>query len=173
MTLRDPSTPASRPGRSAGRPRTVAQLGVLAAAAIAFAFGITVFASGQEDPKAPSQAPQAKPVVVPEAEKNRKNPVPPIPQAIESGRNLFSSQCSMCHGLKGDGKGDLAKDLKIAVPNFTDPGQQGRRTDGELFYILGRGHAEMPAEKRLIEQHRWEMILYIRTLAAGATRPKP
>ncbi|MBI4168509.1 MAG: cytochrome c [Acidobacteria bacterium] len=145
-------------------------------AAAALVLATLALAAAQEEaqqPPVPAQVQQPKPPAIPEAEKNRRNPVPPLPEAIESGRNLFSSQCSMCHGAKGDGKGNLVKELGIKVPDFTDPKQQSRRTDGELFYILSRGHGEMPAEKRLTEQHRWEMILYIRTLAAGAAKPKP
>ncbi len=124
---------------------------------------------GQQPPPPPTTQP-TKPIVIPEAEKNRKNPTPNIPEAIESGRALFSSQCAMCHGEKGNGKGDLAARLKLAVPNLTDPKVQRKRTDGELFYILSKGHGEMPAEQRLPDQNKWEMILYIRTLVAA---PKP
>lgn len=124
-----------------------------------------------EQPTAPASR-KAKPLVVPKAEKDRKNPVPVVPEAIESGRNLFTSQCGMCHGARGDGRGDLAKTLKLTIPDFTDARQQARRTDGELFYILGHGHGEMPAETRLVDQQKWEIVLYIRTLAP-APRPKP
>ena len=109
-------------------------------------------------------------IVVPEAEKARKNPVPNVPEALASGKNLFSSQCSMCHGAKGDGRGDIAIQQKLRMPDFTDPKTQAKRTDGELFYILGHGHADMPAEKRLQDQNKWEIILYIRSLATGVAQ---
>jgi mono/diheme cytochrome c family protein len=105
-----------------------------------------------------------KPLLIPESEKQKKNPVPKVPEALASGKILFDSQCGMCHGSKGDGKGDLAVQKKWPMPDFTDPAWQAKRTDGELFYILSTGHGEMPAEKRLPEQNKWEMILHIRTL---------
>jgi mono/diheme cytochrome c family protein len=111
-----------------------------------------------------------KPLVIPVAEKNRKNPVASTPESIESGRNLFSSQCGMCHGMKGDGKGDLVERLKLKMPDFTDAAKQQRRTDGELFYILTQGHGEMPGETRLEPREKWDMINYIRALA-GSVRP--
>jgi mono/diheme cytochrome c family protein len=127
----------------------------------------------QEDtpPAEPTPKP-AKAVVVPEAEKKRPNPVPPVPEAIESGRILFQSQCHMCHGKSGDGKGELVAALKLKVPDLTDPKRQSRRTDGEWFYIIRHGHGDMPAEKRLADQQMWEMIHYVRTLAPPAP-PKP
>ena len=111
------------------------------------------------------QAGDTGPVVVPESEKQKKNPVPNVPEALESGKSLFNSQCAMCHGAKGDGRGDIAVQQKLRMPDFTDPKAQAKRTDGELFYILGRGHGDMPAEKRLADQNKWEIILYIRSLA--------
>jgi mono/diheme cytochrome c family protein len=71
----------------------------------------------------------------------------------------------MCHGPKGDGRGDIAVQQKLRIPDFTDPKIQLQRTDGELFYILGHGHGDMPAEKRLPDRNRWEIILYLRSLA--------
>lgn len=129
-----------------------------------------------EEPAAPqTQAiPQAhlpKSFVVPAAEKNKKNPVPPSAESISNGRTLFTTQCTMCHGPKGDGKGDLAVRLKMSVPSFTDPRTQARRTDGELFYILTNGHGRMPADgDRILAQHKWDIINFIRSLAPA---PKP
>lgn len=115
---------------------------------------------------------EPKPIAVPESEKAKKNPVPNVPEALASGKTLFQSQCSMCHGAKGDGRGDIAVSQKMKVPDFTDPKTQARRTDGELFYILSHGHGDMPAEKRLADQNKWEMILYLRTLVSPAATPK-
>lgn len=127
----------------------------------------------QEDAPAAEPAPKpAKPVVVPEAEKKRPNPLPPVPEAIEAGKILFQSQCHLCHGKNADGKGELVAAMKLRFPDLTDAKRQARRTDGEWFYIIRHGHGDMPAEKRLVDQQMWEMIHYIRTLAPPA-RPKP
>jgi mono/diheme cytochrome c family protein len=123
----------------------------------------------QEKAQEPGQAPteKAKPMVVPESEKAKKNPVPSTPEAIESGKSLYGSQCAMCHGAKGDGKGELTPRLKMTVPDLTNPQLQKKRTDGEWFYILSKGHADMPPENRLDASAKWEMITYIRTLSRG------
>jgi mono/diheme cytochrome c family protein len=122
---------------------------------------------GQEE--APART--AGPLVIPAAERDRKNPVPAVPEAIEAGRVLFTSQCAMCHGVRADGRGDLAAELKLAVPNLADPKRQAKRTDGEWFYIIGHGHRGMPAEKRLADQQKWEMILYLRGLVPPKGKP--
>jgi len=112
----------------------------------------------------PTPTPSQKPLAIPASEKNRKNPVPNVPEALESGKSLYKSQCAMCHGAKGDGRGDLALSLKMKIPNLADPKTQEKRTDGEWFYILSQGHSDMPAEKRLADQNKWEMILFMRSL---------
>ena len=144
---------------------------VLLAAAVA-APGGTASAAPQDEPQAkpaPSPTP-ARPLVIPEAEKNRKNPVPNVPEALESGKILYQSQCAMCHGKTGDGRGDLALELKLKVPDVTDRERQKRRTDGEWLYITTHGHKDMPPEKRLVDQQKWEMILYMRTLVKGSPK---
>jgi mono/diheme cytochrome c family protein len=115
-----------------------------------------------------------KPLVIPEAEKKRTNPVPNVPEAIESGKNLYISQCAMCHGRTGDGRGDLAVSMKWKIGTFNTAAWQDKRTDGELFYIMSQGHGDMPAEKRLVDQNKWEIVRYVRTLgpAAQAAPPK-
>ncbi len=110
------------------------------------------------------QAELPKPLVIPEADRKKTNPVPNVKAAIDSGRNLFSSQCTMCHGAQGTGRGDLAISLKMNMPDLTDPKLHRKRTDGDLFYIISLGHGQMPGETRLIPANRWEMIRYIRTL---------
>jgi mono/diheme cytochrome c family protein len=119
----------------------------------------------------PPPPPKIKPVTVPASEKAKKNPVPNVPEAVESGRILFVSQCHHCHDKNGTGHGELAKELGMTVADFTNPKWQSKRTDGELFYITRHGHADMPAEKRLLDQQIWETILYIRTLAKPADKP--
>jgi mono/diheme cytochrome c family protein len=113
-----------------------------------------------------------KPLVIPEKEKNRQNPVPNVPEAIESGKSLYGSQCAMCHGARGDGKGDVAVAVKMTMPSFADPKVQAKRTDGELFYIMTQGHGDMPGEKRLVDQNKWEIVRYLRTLSK-ADAPAP
>ncbi len=118
----------------------------------------------QEREKAP-QAELPKPLVIPEEEKNRKNPVSPSPESVATGGKLFSSQCAMCHGTKGDGQGDLATELKFSVPDFTTADWRKKRTDGELNYIINTGHGHMPGQGgRLLEAQKWHLVNFLRTL---------
>jgi len=133
--------------------------------------GDQIAMAGQEATPPPPPPPKIKPVTVPASEKGRKNPVPNVPEAIEAGRVLFQSQCHHCHDKAGTGHGDLAKELGMTMADMTNPKWQAKRTDGELFYILTHGHGEMPPEKRLLDQQKWETILYIRTMGKPVTKP--
>jgi len=105
------------------------------------------------------------PLEIPRAEKMRTNPIPRTDDNVEFGAQIYASQCAMCHGKAGKGDGDLAKSLKMTMPDFSDPEVQKSRTDGELFYILTKGHGRMPADgERLSEDYRWKMVLAIRAM---------
>ena len=82
------------------------------------------------------------------------------------GKKIFGTQCALCHGDKGDGKGELAADMKLTVPNFTLPDTLKDRTDGEIFAIIGTGNNTMPAQGgRLTDDHRWNLVNYVRSLS--------
>ena len=49
---------------------------------------------------------------IPAQEVQRANPVKPTEISIAAGAKYYSSQCAMCHGKDGDGKGDLAVQLE-------------------------------------------------------------
>lgn len=147
------------------------------AAAFVFVFAVVIGLAGrptspvpQQEQKTEQTTPEQPPPepTIPEEERTRKNPIPPNQESLEMGRKIFSSQCVMCHGEKGDGKGDLAVEDNLTVPDFTSPDVQKKRTDGELFHILKTGHGLMPAQgKRLRDEQRWNLINYIRALPKG------
>ena len=97
-----------------------------------------------------SVAQESKPVPktsyypVPVKAARESNPVKPTPESIAQGKKIYSYDCASCHGITGDGKSEVAKDLKM--PDLTDPKRMKDRTDGELYYILKTGHGDMPPE---------------------------
>ncbi len=92
------------------------------------------------------------------------NPVKSTPESIGQGKKIYSYDCASCHGVTGDGKTDVAKDLK--VPDLTDPALLKDRTDGEIFYIIKNGHGDMPLEgDRAKPEKLWDLVNYVRSLA--------
>jgi len=103
-------------------------------------------------------------VITPE-EKARKNPTKFTEDSVEKGKKLYATQCAMCHGKTGDGKGDLAAVMHVSPPDFTKPDTLAKRTDGDLFAIVDKGSPSMPAEeKRLKDNQVWDLVNFMRTM---------
>ena len=95
----------------------------------------------------------------------KKNPIRFTDVSVDRGKKVFVTQCALCHGDKGDGKGDLAKDMKLNLPDFTKPDALAKRTDGELFAIIASGKDPMPSQKgRMTDRHLWNLVNYLRSL---------
>jgi cytochrome c len=106
----------------------------------------------------------SKPNVPPE-EKMRKNPVRFTELSVDRGKQLFQTQCVLCHGVNADGKGDFAGVYGVHPPDFTRPGVLSKRTDGELFFIIGAGSEKMPGKHvQLSEKQRWDVVNYLRAV---------
>jgi len=115
----------------------------------------------------PAQTP-AKPspeYKIPADAAQKDNPVKPTPELMAKAKKTYAIDCAMCHGEEGDGKGDMAADMKN-VTDFTKPDALKSRTDGELFYIIRKGKGDMPPEgDRAKDADVWSLVNYIRAFA--------
>lgn len=107
----------------------------------------------------------------------RENPVKSTDESLARGKKQYGYDCVMCHGKTGDGKGDVAADMKLKMNDETDPALLKDRTDGELFYIIQKGKDQMPPEgSRVKDEAIWDMVNYVRTFAkktAAVQAPAP
>ena len=102
----------------------------------------------------------------PDSAAARVNPLAKSPELGAGGRKLFQRQCAQCHGAQGQGLKNAA-DLQLPVVQ-----QQG---DGALFWKITNGNSRraMPSFSGLPEMQRWQLVLYLRTLAdAGGGEQK-
>jgi mono/diheme cytochrome c family protein len=96
----------------------------------------------------------------------KKNPVPPTPEGLAEARKLFGYNCAMCHGKVGDGKGDLAADMKLELRDWRDASTIEKMTDGEIFWIVSKGKGKMPGEgDRTAEKVRWNFVNLVRSFS--------
>jgi mono/diheme cytochrome c family protein len=107
----------------------------------------------------------------------KKNPIAPTAESLAEGRKMFGYNCAMCHGKTGDGKGDLAADMKLELRDWRDPASLEKLTDGELFWIISNGKGKMPGNgERDKERMRWNYVNLVRSFArkdaAAADKPK-
>lgn len=145
------------------------------AAAVALAQSSSKPAQSETQSQAPAAgtaAPPASDKIPPEAVK-QANPVKASAESIAAGKRMYGYDCAMCHGASGDGKGDLAGDMKAPLVDFRDAKTMQGRTDGELFYLIKTGKGEMPGEgSRAKPEQIWNMVNYIRSLAKKESAEK-
>jgi mono/diheme cytochrome c family protein len=142
-----PNAPAPRPGRNL---RLVIFFLILAAIVIGLV----------------SIAMQKRTWVIPEAAKQAKNPLAQTDQALTEGKKTFGDFCARCHGHSGKGDGTDAYKYNPSPGDLTDAKEMGKRTDGELFYIITAGKKPMPAfYRRLNDEQRWQLVLLIREMS--------
>ncbi|MGB0035314.1 MAG: cytochrome c [Candidatus Acidiferrales bacterium] len=128
--------------------------------------------SGQ-DQKPSGKGPDAGFKVPPEIAK-QTNPVKPTPASQAQAKKTYGFDCAMCHGKDGDGKGELAGDMKLKIPDYRDPAALKDLTDGELFYIIQKGKGDMPSEgDRAKPDDIWNLVIYVRSFAKKEAPPKP
>jgi len=87
--------------------------------------------------------------------------------SIESGKDIYLSNCAGCHGEKGDGSGFPG------AFNFTDREQMNNINSSVFFDAITNGISgtAMPSFGRLSEKDRWDVIAFIRTFAQSDAHP--
>jgi len=137
--------------------RTLLVLGAILLAS----FGIAYAEANSTQEKPASAEPKMTPEDV-----SKKNPVTPTPEGLAEARKLFGYNCAMCHGKSGDGKGDLAADMKLELRDWRDASSIEKMTDGELFWIVSNGKGKMPGEgDRTAEKVRWNFVNLVRAFS--------
>lgn len=93
------------------------------------------------------------------------NPVAADEISLERGENLYGINCSMCHGVTGEGNGQIAALLANKPANLTLDITQNK-SDGALFLTLTNGVTDRmpPMIENLTVRDRWDVVNYMRTL---------
>ena len=103
----------------------------------------------------------------------KQNPLFATAKNIERGKLLYQTEakptaCKMCHGIRGNGNGRLARGLEPAPRNFTCEDIMKPLSDGQLFWIIKNGSkgTAMPAHKfTLSDKDIWQIIHYLKSFA--------
>lgn len=108
------------------------------------------------------------PWIVPEEAKRVANPLKSSQVNLPAARKLYLDKCAECHGDAGKGDGPQGKMYDPLPKDLTDASHMNALGDGELFYKISEGHRPMPAfRKRLTEEQRWQLVLFLRSLPAA------
>jgi mono/diheme cytochrome c family protein len=108
---------------------------------------------------------QPKPWAVPDAAKNKANPLKGDAASVTNGKALYNQHCKSCHGTKGKGDGPKASQLDTECGDFTTADFH-KQTDGDLFYKTSEGRKDMPSFKKKIPDQNdiWAVVNYIRSM---------
>jgi mono/diheme cytochrome c family protein len=107
---------------------------------------------------------QPKPWPVPDADKNKVNPIKADASSIADGKTLWITHCQSCHGKKGLGDGSKAAQLDTEPGDFSKAATQSQ-SDGSLYYKTAKGRDDMPGFKKKIPENDdlWSLVNFMRT----------
>lgn len=111
----------------------------------------------------------------PAEEPIRKNTAKPSAEAMAEARKFYGYDCAMCHGAHGDGKGDLAEQMKLGLHDWRDASSIASLSDGGLFNIIAKGKGKMPGSEgnRMSETLRWNLVSLVRSFGGKGAPEKP
>ncbi|MBE7560243.1 DUF3341 domain-containing protein [bacterium] len=92
------------------------------------------------------------------------NPLPQSEKVLVHGRQVYETNCAVCHGLLGDGK-KMLSDKYMAQPANLHTARIRQYPDGRLFHVMTVGKGTMPAYGPFLsEDDRWSAVHYLRVL---------
>jgi cytochrome c oxidase cbb3-type subunit 2 len=113
----------------------------------------------------------------------QSQPEPNSSSALSRGHTLYEKECSVCHGVKGDGKGPFVEALFPRPRNFTMGLFRYRSTptgqlplDEDLYRTVSRGlpGTTMPAWGQFLPQEEiQEVITYLKGFSERFVKEKP
>jgi mono/diheme cytochrome c family protein len=94
-----------------------------------------------------------------------KSPLDSLSINQDKAKELYTVYCAICHGDKGDGKGNLVvKEKFLGVPSYKDR----EITDGSIFHVVTYGLNSMGSHaNQLSQEERWVVADYVLKLKAG------
>lgn len=100
------------------------------------------------------------------AKESLKSPLDSTQVEMARGKELYDIYCGICHGVKGDGKGELVKREKIlGIPSYDDVGRA--ITEGSIYHTIYYGKNSMGSYANQInEEERWQVVAYVLKLKA-------
>ena len=103
------------------------------------------------------------------------NPVPPTPQAIATGKQIYDANCAGCHGPRAQGAVKAGIAISIIAeqagkqpPDLTDAQWDHGSSDADIFKVIKKGvPPTMMAgwEGTLSDAQIWSVLDYLRALA--------
>jgi mono/diheme cytochrome c family protein len=93
-------------------------------------------------------------------------------RVLDAGRARFDIYCAACHGLRGDGDSEVARNMELRKPpNLLAPPIRDY-PPGRVFHAATAGYGLMPAYRaELSVDERWAVVAYLRALQLSQSVP--
>jgi mono/diheme cytochrome c family protein len=87
--------------------------------------------------------------------------------ARQRGRRLYVEHCSLCHGVKADGRGVRREGLSRPPADFTSSAWRQGATPRRVYFAIREGvrGTPMPSWKALAIDDTWDLVAYLLALA--------
>jgi mono/diheme cytochrome c family protein len=109
---------------------------------------------------------QEKPPETSPAATKKENPVKATPEVLAAAKKVFGYDCAMCHGVSGDGKGELVESMKLKMKDWHEPAALEGISDAEIYDLIVKGKDKMIGEgERLAPAKVWGLVHYVRTFS--------
>jgi mono/diheme cytochrome c family protein len=138
---------------------------------LVFALCCAAAVAGHRDPT-PAECPQPRFTgKAPDELYSRVNPLAASRGNRNTGSKLYHQLsdpgCSVCHGDKGEGNGQLAEQFDPRPRNFACAVTIDGIPDGQLHWIIKNGSpgTAMPPFGYLSDEEIWQLVIYLRYLS--------
>jgi high-affinity iron transporter len=87
-------------------------------------------------------------------------------EAQAAGGAIFAANCAICHGAKGDGRGQRREAMKPPPANLTLPPWSEEVSAGRTYEVIRNGvpGSAMPSWPMLSDRQIWDVVAYIHSL---------
>ena len=94
------------------------------------------------------------------------NPFLPDSAVLVKGKEVFTTFCIGCHGIRGEGDGNLyVYGLYPVKPRSLMSETAIKLRDGEIYHSITLGFGSMGAHgSQIMPDDRWKLVLYLRKL---------
>jgi high-affinity iron transporter len=87
-------------------------------------------------------------------------------EAQQTGRVIYMANCEICHGVKGDGRGQRREGMNPPPADLMAPPWSDKSGAPRMYAVIQNGvrGSAMPSWPMLSDQQIWDIVAYLHSL---------